>query len=635
MINVTVIDDEIEASMNLCTFNRFIEQKNTSSKNTNEMSDITLFKKTKKSKKVDEEPQKKRQKVESSQQQQQKQTRPTTFDESIFAKEQPVTNNDSDSEDEQPQSDTPSFNQLGLSPWLCDHLEKLKMSIPTIIQQQCIPQSLQKKNIIAMSKTGSGKTAAFALPIIEHLAKDMFGVYALVVTPTRELALQIKANFVSLSGDLPVRVALMTGGMNYMKQTSVLSKRPHIVVGTPGRIEETLRLFEKEDYFKRLKYLVFDEADRLLSEAFSLDIGSILKSLPPASQRQTMLYSATMNSQVKKLANTSLQKDQREENKLFIFDACRLYDTADNLKQYYLFMPHAVKDCYIYKLLDWMQNEKENVDNSVISMIFFSNTNDCELVCRTMKLLGLDCESLHSAKPQRDRFQVLRNFKSRKVKTLFCTDVANRGLDIPSVNYVINYDLPNTTDTYVHRVGRTARAGRGGISISLVSQHDVEAVRNIESQTKVTMKNFAEKHDFLDRKQVEDLLYDIAEKRAYAKIELLKSGFQEEFENVKNKQKLSADLLNQASVHYEKQYMEQLKGGTKWLDKLKHKSAQKHHAMQEEKRPKLAYEQAEAASDSDEEHLPAFLLYQKKQLKQQTSHNKKRKRSKDDDSDSD
>lgn len=595
--------------------------------NGHEMSDITLFSKSKSKKKLvppqreqhdsstppNDEPEYKRPKI-------------TTFDENVFQSEQQqnlTMNSDDDDDSDIDDNDgditeQPSFKKLGLSPWLCNHLSKLHMNIPTIIQQKCIPATLaQKKNVIAMSKTGSGKTAAFALPIIELLARDLFGVFALVITPTRELALQIKDNFKILSGDLPLRCVCITGGMDYLKQAELLESSPHVVVGTPGRIEHALRTFSRFDYFKRVKFLVFDEADRLLSSNFALDVECILKHLPPAQQRQTLLYSATMNSHVKKLANMTLKKDQRGDDSLFLYDACRLYDTADNLDQFYMFIPHAVKDCYLYALLNWMQNDKENVDSSVICMVFFQNTKDCELACQTMKLLDIDCASLHSAKSQRERSSVLGRFRARKIKALFSTDVANRGLDIPSVNFVINYDLPETTDRYVHRVGRTARAGRGGSAISLVSQYEITRLKSIEADTKLTLKNFAMGKDFLNKDEVENQLYMVSEKRCRAKIEMLQNGFQENFENVKNKQKLTDDLLKQASVFYEKQYLNQLKSSSNWRTKLKQGVQHEYEKEKESRKPQPLQQQHQSNHGNDEsgDEDDAFMQQVKQKLK--------------------
>ena len=457
---------------------------------------------------------------------------------------------------------SPSFTDLGISSWLEEHLSKLQINMPTVIQEKCIPPTLAGKNVIGMSQTGSGKTAAFALPIIQNLAKDMYGIYALIITPARELAIQIKQHFEILAGDLPIRVALLVGGMDYLKQAHLLDSSPHIVVGTPGRIEDAIRTFNNDGYFKKIKYLVFDEADRIFSMDYSLDLDRILSVSNP--KRQTLLYSATMNNQVKKLAkmamsNSGKTKEEREQS-LYIYDACKLFQLADNLSQYYLFMPEHVKDAYFVQLINSLP------DNS-ISIVFFSDITQCELMNQTCRLLGISCDSLHASKSQKERFAVLKYFRKRRLKFLFCTDVANRGLDIPAVGYVINYDLPDTTDKYVHRVGRTARAGRLGVCISLISQFEVKRIKAIESDTDVQMA----KYEPFDEEQAEseEHLLSVAEQKCKAKITLLDSGFYDRFEKVKSKQQLTADLRKQAQIFFEKRSMDQLKQNSgRWKDRF-------------------------------------------------------------------
>lgn len=217
---------------------------------------------------------------------------------------------------------------------------------------------------------------------------------------------------------------------------AMLDSRPHIVVGTPGMIEGAMRRFHNDNYFKRIKYLVFDEADQLLKAEYAMDVECILKACNP--NRQTLLYSATMDKHVKKLAQLALKKQST-----FIYDACKLYlqiiiitnycryKTADNLQQFYLFIPDAVKDCYLYELLHQFQSKKDHV----ICIVFFSELEyveqliiyrKCELAMRTCKLMGISCDALHSGKPQSERFKVLNEFKHRRLTALFCTDVANR-----------------------------------------------------------------------------------------------------------------------------------------------------------------------------------------------------------------
>ncbi|KAL9649590.1 hypothetical protein ABK040_003267 [Willaertia magna] len=453
-------------------------------------------------------------------------------------------------------SNKTTFESLGVDPWLVKHLSKLHIHFPTLIQEKCIPPTLAGKNIIGMSQTGSGKTAAFALPIIQNLAKDMFGIYALIITPTRELAIQIQEHFRVLAGDLPLRVTVLVGGLNFMKQAELLDSSPHIVIGTPSRVEDMLRKFSTEKYFKKIRYLVFDEADTLFSLEKSLDLQVILNTVNP--NRQTLLYSATMNNEVKRLAKIALNQSgktkKEKEEKLYIYDACKLFTIADNLQQYYLFMPKNIKDSYFIQLL-------KTIPDGTISVVFFSNVYDCELLAKTCQLMGINCASLHAAKGQYDRVRVLKDFKKRVIKFLFSTDVSSRGIDIPAVSYVINYELPDTTDIYVHRVGRTARAGRLGISISLVSQYEVKRVKAIEADTKVYLRKYDDFNE--EEAEKETFLLEIAENKCKAKIELIDSDFYEMLEGVKQKKENTNTLKKQAKLFYEMRLMEELKQSSK------------------------------------------------------------------------
>eukprot|EP01080_Neovahlkampfia_damariscottae_P010799 gene10799-3417_t len=445
-------------------------------------------------------------------------------------------------EEEEEEIQSPDFKSIGIKPWLIDQLTKLGIKIPTVIQEKCIPQTLSGKDVIGMSQTGTGKTASFALPIIQTLASDMYGIYALVLTPTRELADQIKKNFEILAGDVPLRVALIVGGLDFLKQSEILESKPHVIVGTPGRIEASMRLFQQYNYFKKIKYLVFDE-DRILNSEFSFDIDSILQACNP--KRQTLLYSATMNDKVKLLSS----KAMKELDSVYIFDACNLYQTADNLEQYYLFMPKTVKDCYLYQLIkEGLEKQKHS-----LFMIFFSSIQECEIIMLICQQMGIKCDSLHAGKQQKDRLEVLKLFKKRKINCLFCTDVGNRGLDIPSINMVINYDLPDSTEKYVHRVGRTARAGQIGCAVSLISQFEIKKIKTIEKDIDLKMNKFE-----INEKLAESYLYEIAEKRCFAKIKLIEDGFAETYEVRKQYKEDTRELLSSTKLNYEKKYLESL-----------------------------------------------------------------------------
>mmetsp|Transcript_35531 Transcript_35531/g.78825 ORF Transcript_35531/g.78825 Transcript_35531/m.78825 type:complete len:487 (-) Transcript_35531:822-2282(-) len=361
-----------------------------------------------------------------------------------------------------------TFKSLGVSEWLCGVCKSLGIVRPTTVQQGCIPAILAGKDVIGLAQTGSGKTAAFALPILQSLAKDPYGIYALVLTPTRELAIQIAEQFRAFGAGMSLKDAVVIGGVDMQQQSRELARRPHVVIATPGRLKGLLDAdCALAAGFSRAKYLVLDEADRLLDPTFESDLRTVLATLPE-DNRQTLLFSATMTKSLIKLQKAAL-KDA------FVFQAYDGLKTADKLKEQYVFIPSKVKEVYLFHLLN---NLAEHKVRSAI--IFTSTCKGCELLSVLLGELGLSCAALHSGKPQKQRLAALNQFKSEMVPLLLATDVASRGLDIPSVDLVVNYDLPILARDYVHRVGRTARAGRAGWSVSFVTQYDVQLVHKIE-----------------------------------------------------------------------------------------------------------------------------------------------------------
>lgn len=441
-----------------------------------------------------------------------------------------------------------TFEDLGLHSWMCDHLSKMNIVVPTLIQEKCIPKTLEGKDIIGMSQTGSGKTAAFALPIIHDLSKNMYGVFAVILTPTRELGHQIVQHIKALCGyRLRIRISLIVGGTSEINQAREIETKPHIIIGTPGRVAAAIEQFSNDRVLKKIKYLVFDEADRLLSASFAEEMERILKACNP--YRQTLLYSATMNDDVKRLSQIALQK---KIDQTYVYDACKMFTVADNLRQYYIFMPQLTKDCYLYCIL------KHCEENQKIAMVFFSEIKECEIVCKMCELLDIRSGSLHSVKSQGSRIEALDSFRKRDITALFTTDVGNRGLDIPAVDFVINYDIPDTTEEYIHRVGRSARAGRAGAAINLVTPYDVERLKSIEESTKVVTEEF--KHESVyPPERVEKYISDVAEKRIHAKIELIDSGFIEEHIEKKENSKKESERRKEILMTYEKKYNEMLK----------------------------------------------------------------------------
>ncbi|KAF8210171.1 P-loop containing nucleoside triphosphate hydrolase protein [Mycena galopus ATCC 62051] len=359
-------------------------------------------------------------------------------------------------------SSAPSFKSLGLIEPLLEALEQINYTTPTDIQVEALPHALEGRDIIGVASTGSGKTAAFALPILQKLWEDPKGLFACVLAPTRELAFQISQQFEALGSAMGVRSAVIVGGVETIAQSVTLAKRPHVVVATPGRLLWHLEN-TKGFSLKGIKFLVMDEADRLLDMDFGPVIDRILKLVP--TERTTYLFSATMTSKVAKLQRASLSNPVKVE-------VSTKYQTVSTLLQYYLFMPLQDKDTYLVSLANSLAQN---------SMIIFTRTvHDAGRICIILRTLGLPAVPLHGQLSQSQRLGALGKFKSGSRKVLVATDIASRGLDIPSVDVVINFDIPTHSKDYIHRVGRTARAGRAGKSITLVTQYDVELVQRIE-----------------------------------------------------------------------------------------------------------------------------------------------------------
>tara|TARA_B100001540_G_scaffold246558_1_gene221868 strand:- start:825 stop:2363 length:1539 start_codon:yes stop_codon:yes gene_type:complete len=355
-----------------------------------------------------------------------------------------------------------TFASLGVCKELCAACERMGWSRPSPIQIQSIPHALEGKDVIGLAQTGSGKTGAFALPTLQDLLEKPQAFHALVLSPTRELACQIAEQFESLGKDIGVKCAVLVGGMDMTSQTLQIGKRPHVLVGTPGRVVDHLEN-TKGFSLRQLKVLILDEADRLLNLDFEEEIDTILKVIPR--ERRTQLFSATMTSKVNKLQRACLRDPVKVE-------VASKYSTVKSLKQNYLFVPAKHKECYACYLLNEL---------SASTVMMFTRT--CE---QTRKLalvarnLGFSAIPIHGQMSQPKRQGALNKFKSGERNILVATDVASRGLDIPSVDVVINFDVPMNSKDYVHRVGRTARAGRSGLAITLVTQYDVELYQKIE-----------------------------------------------------------------------------------------------------------------------------------------------------------
>lgn len=390
-----------------------------------------------------------------------------------------ISSSDSEGEEVEPKKETPrteeveqddstektleSFSDLNIVPELLQACKNLNFTKPTPIQAKAIPPALEGKDIIGLAQTGSGKTAAFALPILNRLWHDQSPYYACILSPTRELAQQIKETFDSLGTIMGARTTCIVGGMNMMDQARDLMRKPHIIIATPGRLMDHLEN-TKGFSLRKLKFLVMDEADRLLDMEFGPVLDRILKIIPTQG-RTTYLFSATMTSKIDKLQRASLTDPVKcaVSNK---------YQTVDTLVQTLMVVPGGLKNTFLIYLLN------EFIGKTTI--IFTRTKANAERISGLCNLLEFNATALHGDLNQNQRTGALDLFKAGRRSILVATDVAARGLDIPSVDIVINYDIPVDSKSYIHRVGRTARAGRSGKSISLVSQYDLELILRIE-----------------------------------------------------------------------------------------------------------------------------------------------------------
>ncbi|KAF3690736.1 putative ATP-dependent RNA helicase DDX49 [Channa argus] len=411
-----------------------------------------------------------------------------------------------------------SFLSLGLSEWLVKQCKQLGINKPTPVQENCVPAILEGRDCMGCAKTGSGKTAAFVLPVLQKLSEDPYGIFCLVLTPTRELAYQIAEQFRVLGKPLGLRDCIIVGGMDMVTQALELSNQPHVVVATPGRLADHIRSSNTFSMSK-IKFLILDEADRLLEQGctdFTKDLEGILEILP--AKRQTLLFSATLTDTLHELKNIAM-------NKPFFWESKSETRTVEELDQRYILTPEKVKDAYLIHLIQKFTDEHDDW-----SLIIFTNTcKNCQILTMMLREFNFPTISLHSMMKQKQRFANLAKFKASVYKILIATDVAARGLDIPTVQVVINHNTPGLPKIYIHRVGRTARAGRNGVSITLVTQYDIHLVHSIEEKIQTKLKEYP-----VEEKEVHKILTQVNVTRRECEIVRLPLFFTFQFQLKKN-----------------------------------------------------------------------------------------------------
>ncbi|KAA8906538.1 P-loop containing nucleoside triphosphate hydrolase protein [Sphaerosporella brunnea] len=410
-----------------------------------------------------------------------------------------------------------SFSSLNIDKWLVDSLSAMAIRKPTPIQAACIPPILAGKDCIGGSRTGSGKTVAFAVPILQQWAKDPFGVFAVVLTPTRELAIQIAEQFTALGAPQNLKICLLIGGVDMRTQALSLGTRPHVVIATPGRMADHIHSSGEDTIcgLRRAKIVVLDEADRMLSETFAQDLGDCLEVLPKAGKdgRQTLLFTATMTEEVKMLKELEGREGRRE---CFVCevetDKVAIPPTLD---QRYLLLNSFTREAYLHTLLSTPGNENKS------TIVFTNRTETANLLTHILRQLGHRVTALHSQLAQSDRIDSLGRFRAEAARILVATDVASRGLDIPVVELVVNYDVPRDPDDYIHRVGRTARAGKAGEAITFVSERDVALAENIETRIGTKLEKYVDEPGVsLEGRVVRETLQLVSEKKRVAKMDI-------------------------------------------------------------------------------------------------------------------
>ncbi|GAA0737247.1 DEAD/DEAH box helicase [Clostridium oceanicum] len=368
------------------------------------------------------------------------------------------------------------FNEFKLSENILKALNNLGFLSPSDVQKEAIPRLLNKEDIIVKSQTGSGKTASYGIPICDRVEIENSNIQALVLVPTRELALQVKEDISNIGRLKKIRCDAIFGKQPFNEQVRKLKQRVHIVVGTPGRVIDHIERGNLT--LKNLKFVVIDEADKMLNMGFVDQIKKVLENIPKL--RTTALFSATIPQQIENLCSDYMKEPKILNIKSNIFN-------RDKIKESYL----EVEDKNKFKLL-WRKLYSENPEAAIV----FCNTKDkVKNIFAKMKKEGFLVEELHGDMEQKDRIKTMERFKNKEFKVLIATDIAARGIHISNITHVLNYEVPMEKESYVHRIGRTGRAGKEGKAITFVSNYEKKFLKSIEEYIGYEVKKDIEPKD--------------------------------------------------------------------------------------------------------------------------------------------
>ncbi|MGW7159025.1 DEAD/DEAH box helicase [Paenibacillus taichungensis] len=367
-----------------------------------------------------------------------------------------------------------TFKDLNIIPAILEGLNKANYTAPTPIQEQAIPAVLEGRDLLGCAQTGTGKTAAFSVPIIQLLSEKSNGpkaarhIRSLILTPTRELAIQISDNIKAYSRFTDIRCAAIVGGVSQKVQERALNQGADIIIATPGRLIDLVN--QKRIDLKHVQILVLDEADRMLDMGFIHDVKRIIAKMP--SKKQTLFFSATMPPEITKMVKTLLVDPVKVE-------ITPVSSTVDRIEQSVYLLENGKKQSLLNHILQ---------DKSIVSALVFTRTKrGADRVTRDLSKVNITAQAIHGNKSQNERQRALNNFKSGVTRVLVATDIAARGIDVEELSHVINFNLPNIPETYVHRIGRTGRAGHSGMAISFCEKEELPFLKDIEKVIKKTI----------------------------------------------------------------------------------------------------------------------------------------------------